>query len=230
MEPPNPGPGSSKLTSDTSRASGLAWLHWFSVKSYSVIAYTAAMVDVAVTRALFPIWRCAAHRAALVHGLQLAAISITFGSLTVIGTIRSPSLPSQNLNHFSCASLLLACRLRAAGSLLVVLSYVLFSECRTLSRKLVTILSICDLGQGLFFAIPVNESGSLCDMMGLWGIFVAVASFGWTCAIALFVNQTLKYPEVDFGYLVKWFHVVCFGYPLLFCIVLGAADLGVMQP
>ena len=84
--------------------------------------------------------------------------------------------------------------LSAFGSLLVVLSYILFVECRSLSRQLVSILALCDLGQGLFFIISPFVGNGNCAAQALFGIWIASSSFLWTASIAYFVHSSSLFP------------------------------------
>src|SRR5688500_6194967 len=39
--------------------------------------------------------------------------------------------------------------------------------------------------------------------------------------LTLLNNRVLQFPEVEYNWLVKYFHGVCWGIPLFFCLLLG---------
>lgn len=135
--------------------------------------------------------------------------------------------------------------LSAFGSLLVVLSYILFVECRSLSRQLVSILALCDLGQGLFFIIsPFVGNGIVqrkrysgfgllpprfCGPLPSHILFTVRLSFRRPSRCVRHVSElqtvrcseVVEYPEQNFGFMLKYFHAISWGYPTCFIIVLG---------
>eukprot|EP00667_Euglena_gracilis_P012790 EG_transcript_13147 len=108
------------------------------------------------------------------------------------------------------------------GSLVVILTHFLLPSMRTQSRKLLVWLSLCDLGQGLFFAGFLGDrlqDPRVCLAHHLLGVFSAASSFWWTACIAVYVFFTLYnapyHPFCQSSDRFTWmFHVISWGYPL----------------
>eukprot|EP01012_Entosiphon_sulcatum_P044321 TRINITY_DN58948_c0_g1_i1.p1 TRINITY_DN58948_c0_g1~~TRINITY_DN58948_c0_g1_i1.p1 ORF type:complete len:310 (-),score=25.44 TRINITY_DN58948_c0_g1_i1:181-1110(-) len=119
--------------------------------------------------------------------------------------------------------------LGAFGALFFVYSFIVFSELRTASRKLLLFLSLCDLGQALRFAtIALDQQGGYwCIFQSLWGIWIAAASFFWTACISVYVFVTIsRAPEPSPRWLPVIFHVVSWGYPTIYiaCLIIFNLD------
>lgn len=103
------------------------------------------------------------------------------------------------------------------GSLVVILTHVLLPSMRTHSRKLLVWLSVCDLGQGLFFSVYLGDwlqDPTVCLVHHMFGVFTAAGSFWWTSCIASYVFFTLYAPQRKCESYTWLFHVVSWGYPI----------------
>eukprot|EP00727_Mastigamoeba_balamuthi_P008968 m51a1_g4694 hypothetical protein (550) ;mRNA; r:202571-205575 len=125
--------------------------------------------------------------------------------------------------------------LSAIGSMIVILSFALFKDLRSKPRLLITLLSLSDLGQALFFCFPLDISGSgvACDVQSLVGIFFANATFLWTASISLYVLVSVKNVHAfyrnakrswlcDADTLIPFFCILSFGIPLLIIILVAS--------
>ena len=106
--------------------------------------------------------------------------------------------------------------LGAFGALFFIVSYVVFTDLRTKSRRLLLYLSIVDLGQAIrFLTVKIDGYNQyFCTAQSLFGIWVASASFFWTACIAVYVYLVVKNPNrlfPDWG--LKLFHILSWGYP-----------------
>jgi len=115
------------------------------------------------------------------------------------------------------------------GSLLLVLSYVLFKSCRTQWRRIITYLSITDLLQGLYYIWAAssavrNPDECLFDIVS--GTTVATSSFLWTACCSHYIHHvidlTLDANNSKSGGSVmlssRWltmYHALSWGYPVL---------------
>lgn len=125
--------------------------------------------------------------------------------------------------------------LSIAGSLLVILTYVLFKNLRTVARQLLVNLSEADILANLsqIFGMAANLSrnrntthasrsdhvhfdvAAACASQGGLSLFGTVACFLWTIALAvyLFALLVVKRSKARRG-LVAIFYVICWGLPL----------------
>lgn len=89
---------------------------------------------------------------------------------------------------------------------------------------MIVILSVCDLGQGVFFVVGHGE-GDWCMAESLFGIFFASSSFLWTLVIAIFIFRTTAssaHPSLVFpSWMMALSHVVCWGYPAGFVMFIS---------
>ncbi len=84
-------------------------------------------------------------RASFVSLSQLVLLSAILGAFSIIG--RHHVWASCHFSRFMFG--FSVCVYFPVGSLLIIMSYALFKECRSLSRNLVSVLAICDIGQGV---------------------------------------------------------------------------------
>ena len=130
----------------------------------------------------------------------------------------------------------LVCLLSIAGSLLVIFTYVLFKNLRTVARQLLVNLSVADIlaNSSHIFGMAANLSrnatsakksdvhfdvAAACSSQGGLALFGTVACFLWTIALAfhLFALLVIKRSKVRRG-LVAVFYVICWGLPLTLVI------------
>lgn len=128
--------------------------------------------------------------------------------------------------------------LSIVGSLLIILSYLLFKDTRTKARLILFHLSLADLGVGLanFIGdvanfdkhyniivngtpINLNVSGAvddLCKTQAFFALFFTISSILWTSALAVYMYFLIVDKGVPF---VKWYfrftYVFCYGVSLL---------------
>ncbi|KAG7477548.1 hypothetical protein MATL_G00070890 [Megalops atlanticus] len=115
--------------------------------------------------------------------------------------------------------ILISCALSFFGSILIICTYVVWTDLRTKPRKLLTYLSVADLLSAISYSYGVwrvFESNSWdCILQGAISTFANTSSFFWTVAIAIYLyifivssNQRLA------DSLVLWFHIISWGIPL----------------
>jgi len=118
--------------------------------------------------------------------------------------------------------------LAAVCSLIVMVTFVLFRSLRSPTRVLITCLSFCDFGQGIFFlfiTLPASDDyteaySSSCKVLAIFGIWMALASFLWTICIAVYLYRSMRYPMQSAYRFIKLFHAVSWGYPTVYAILL----------
>eukprot|EP01004_Peranema_trichophorum_P004199 NODE_3137_length_1415_cov_35.925697_g2726_i0.p1 GENE.NODE_3137_length_1415_cov_35.925697_g2726_i0~~NODE_3137_length_1415_cov_35.925697_g2726_i0.p1 ORF type:complete len:301 (-),score=19.30 NODE_3137_length_1415_cov_35.925697_g2726_i0:450-1352(-) len=106
--------------------------------------------------------------------------------------------------------------LGSLGALTILLVHFCVPSTRTTSRITLLYLSLCDLGQGLYFALYLGEwisIPSVCVIHHLWGVFTASASFYWTACTALHILYGLQKP----GKVLPSFycHLFAWGLPII---------------
>lgn len=124
-----------------------------------------------------------------------------------------------------------ACALSMAGSLLIILAYILFADLRTTSRLLLVFLSLTDFGTALSNSIGMTRhyrtTTTGCEVQAAFAIFCSLSSYFWTAAIAVYLYLTIvREHQVLAKNLVKLFHIVAWGIPLGTVAVAGG--LGVL--
>jgi hypothetical protein len=112
----------------------------------------------------------------------------------------------------------------------VILSFVLFRDIRSTPRALVTILSMCDLGQAAYFVAGLDFRGTndaACHVLGALGIWIADCLFLWNVAISVWVfvstwrlhamckSDAPHVAPAHPRFLLVPFHVVAWGFPTL---------------
>jgi hypothetical protein len=118
--------------------------------------------------------------------------------------------------------------LSMAGALLVMGSYFIFPDCRTLPRRLVCFLAITDFGQGMFFWLSglnslnnTNLDHVNCQFLTPMGIFFANAMVYWNLCIAYYINRFMRFPDQKPDYMLDYFHAICWGFPMIYCFCLA---------
>ena len=129
------------------------------------------------------------------------------------------------------------------GSVLIILSFVLWKDLRTVARAILVFLAIADLmtAIGYFFGgivylhYEVNDNGTaasehmfqrLCTAQSFLTTVFPISSFLWTAhlAIYLFVAIVLRKVQVA-RRMILLFHIVAWGIPLAICIPAVAAGI-----
>uniref|UniRef100_A0A8C7ZVL7 G protein-coupled receptor 157 n=1 Tax=Oryzias sinensis TaxID=183150 RepID=A0A8C7ZVL7_9TELE len=114
---------------------------------------------------------------------------------------------------------LCTCALSLAGSTLIFLTFVLWSDLRTTPRRLLVYLSVSDWLSAASYAYGVGKvfhSNSLdCVAQGAISTFANTSSFFWTVAIAVYLYVFIvKSSQRLADSLVLSFHLVSWGIPL----------------
>jgi hypothetical protein len=119
------------------------------------------------------------------------------------------------------------------GSAAIILNYIIFINKSQLLYKLILFLSVADFGGSLSICLSqvllflntydgVSYDLDLCKFFRAGVNFFFVSSFFWTAAIALHfwvsARQKAQIP-------IYWFHVVCWGKPAIFTIILLSAGM-----
>lgn len=131
------------------------------------------------------------------------------------------------------------CTLSIIGAGLIILTYLFFTDIRTLARQLLVMLSIADLIiavanlTGVLTSSPYShqdhtatdlseESHRWCTVQAAFAVFGAESSTLWTIAVAIymFIIIVLRKPRAA-RKIIPFFYLVCWGVPLVLTIWLG---------
>lgn len=126
-------------------------------------------------------------------------------------------------------AVVITCTLSIIGSSFIIISFLLFKDFQnSLSRRLLVILSICDLLTAVAYLIrvgkmDVNSHSDMdrCHVQAGLNIFANQASFFWTDFIALFVLLSRKYGMKFAAKFIPFFHLISWGWPILSVILVG---------
>lgn len=124
----------------------------------------------------------------------------------------------------------IACGLSMLGSLLIILTYILFSDLRTTSRLLLVFLSFMDLGTALAnsigMAMDYKHTSEGCKIQAAFAVFCSMSSYFWTAAIAFYLYLTIVREKQSLAKkLVKVFHIVAWGVPFIIVVLAGALNV-----
>ncbi|XP_069545167.1 G-protein coupled receptor 157 [Brachyistius frenatus] len=119
---------------------------------------------------------------------------------------------------------LCSCALSFAGSSLIILTYILWSDLRTTPRKLLVYLSVSDWLSAVSYAFGVwrvfRSDSAECIAQGSISTFANTSSFFWTVAIAVYLYIFIvKSSQRVADSLVLLFHLVSWGVPLAITVV-----------
>ncbi|XP_068454552.1 solute carrier family 2, facilitated glucose transporter member 5 isoform X4 [Clinocottus analis] len=112
-----------------------------------------------------------------------------------------------------------SCALSFAGSSLIILTYILWSDLRTTPRRLLVYLSVADWLSAVSYAYGVwrvFRTDSLdCVAQGAISTFANTSSFFWTVAIAVYLYLFIVRSSQRVADSLVWlFHLVSWGVPL----------------
>ncbi|XP_030625706.1 G-protein coupled receptor 157 [Chanos chanos] len=115
--------------------------------------------------------------------------------------------------------ILISCALSLLGSLLIICTYIIWTDLRTTPRKLLVFLSVTDLLSALSYSYGVGrifDSNSVeCITQGAISTFANTSSFFWTVAIAVYLYIFIvKSSQRLADSLVLYFHLISWGVPL----------------
>lgn len=130
-------------------------------------------------------------------------------------------------------AVIVTCTLSIVGSMFIIVSFMLFKDFQTSqSRRLLVILSLCDLVTAIAYLIRVgpmtpDEEGeskemTICHVQSALNIFANQASFFWTDFIALFVFMSRKYGMKQASKAIPFFHILSWGWPIISVILVGS--------
>lgn len=131
---------------------------------------------------------------------------------------------NETVVYFSEQVLVLcSCALSLAGSSLIILTYIAWSDLRTTPRRLLLFLSVTDLlsavsyGYGVWSVFRSDSPG--CIAQGAVSTFANSSSFFWTVAIAIYLYVFIvRSSQRVADSLVLFFHLVSWGVPLVITI------------
>ena len=129
----------------------------------------------------------------------------------------------------------MSCCLSILGSLLIILSYILFKKRRTRAREILLHISLMDLGVALsnliglsvyfdhyYFEHKQNYSDvrasikCLCHTQAFFSFYCTYASILWTIALAGFIYFLITHHKTRIAiHFHRFSYVVCYGLPLL---------------
>ncbi|KAL2103614.1 hypothetical protein ACEWY4_000482 [Coilia grayii] len=115
--------------------------------------------------------------------------------------------------------ILISCALSFFGSLLIILTYIIWADLRTTPRKLLVFLSVADLLSAISYSVGVwkvfHEDSWDCIVQGAFSTFANTSSFFWTVAIAIYLYIFIvRSSQRGADSLVLYFHLVSWGVPL----------------
>ena len=136
------------------------------------------------------------------------------------------------------------CVLAIVGSLLIMVSYILFKDIRTKARLLLFHLSLTDLGVAVanlvggaagFENFYINKNGTngtatliphpgpaievFCKAQAFVALFSTISSVLWTCALAMYMYfLVLEKNSLFVRVFVHGSYVICYGLPVFVCI------------
>jgi G protein-coupled receptor 157 len=118
------------------------------------------------------------------------------------------------------------CSLSVIGASFIIVSFLLSKEFRkSQSRRLLFILSICDLITAVAYLLNSDESSgnitTLCKAQAALNIFGNQASFFWTDFISLFLFLSRKYGVKHASRYIPLFHIISWGWPILSVILVA---------
>eukprot|EP00026_Physarum_polycephalum_P011679 Phypoly_transcript_11920.p1 GENE.Phypoly_transcript_11920~~Phypoly_transcript_11920.p1 ORF type:complete len:314 (+),score=17.49 Phypoly_transcript_11920:79-1020(+) len=128
-------------------------------------------------------------------------------------------------------AVVVTCTLSIVGSLFIIISFLLFKDFQnSMSRRLLVILSICDLLTAVAYLIHVGKEPEhvshrekvRCEVQSAVNIFANQASFFWTDFIALFVLLSRKYGMKYASKFIPFFHAISWGWPIVSVILVGS--------
>ncbi|XP_071944385.1 G-protein coupled receptor 157-like [Antedon mediterranea] len=117
-----------------------------------------------------------------------------------------------------------SCILSAIGSILIILTFIIWRDLRTKTRELLVYLSVTTFFVSVSYAYGIIEdfhSNPMgCTVQSAITTFSETSSFFWTVAIAMYLYALVaQSSQVVMNRLVWLFHFVCWGVPLITVIV-----------
>lgn len=157
------------------------------------------------------------------------------GSGALIANVCDPSNITQ-LTNGPIITTIISSVASVIGSVLIIVSFAVWSDLRTTARAILVFLAIADLCTALgylfasiLFLLKYQQLGDifspLCTFQSFITTVFPISSFLWTTnlAVYLFVSITLKQVKTA-KKLMLLFHITAWGIPLLLCIP-GAATM-----
>eukprot|EP01133_Synstelium_polycarpum_P019135 gene19135-22916_t len=109
--------------------------------------------------------------------------------------------------------------LGSLGALFIIITYVLFRDIRSFASKLIFYLSISDLMCAISY-LPFGRSSRIaCDLQGMGLLFFLTSSYFWTACISISLFLVFFTTQHDLNYLMKYYHYISWGFPLLATLV-----------
>ena len=123
------------------------------------------------------------------------------------------------------------CILSALGSLLIIISWILFKSIRSQSRHILVCLSVADLGVAISNGTGLFGSHilDLCRWQAAAATFFGASCLLWTIALAfyLYAAVVLQWQVIKNRSVMVAFYIVCWGIPLtVTCTLIGMRLLG----
>lgn len=109
--------------------------------------------------------------------------------------------------------ILISCALSFLGSLLIIITYIIWADLRTTPRKLLVFMSVADLLSAISYSFGVwkifDEDSLDCIVQGAISTFANTSSFFWTVAIAIYLYIFIvRSSQRVADSLVLYFHLV----------------------
>ena len=134
---------------------------------------------------------------------------------------------------------IVSCFASMIGSVLIILTFVLWKDFRTIGRSILVFLAITDFftalgymfGAAITLTLGVNQTlyGRMCVAQSFITSFFPISSFMWTLNLAIYVLAVLvlKKEGRAIWKLLVVFHLAAWGIPLLVCLLgVGFGEFG----
>lgn len=125
-----------------------------------------------------------------------------------------------------------SCVLSILGSLLIIITYIVWRDLRTKARQIVVFLSVADFLTAvgyLYGSIQLfTDSSWDCIAQSAVTTFANISSFLWTISIAIYIYMLIVKSDQNYGgQLMIGFHIINWGVPLVIvAAAVGSNGLG----
>jgi len=155
---------------------------------------------------------------------------------TVPSSSPIPLIPNPNQAPMMFTVLSISSGMSLAGSMFIILSWLLFTDMHFFSRKLIVYIAATDFFSSCAFLYAgIRKTGLLsnkggkasleCTIQGFTLQFFVLASYLWTACFAYHLHQLITKKRKKAHQLEVYYHSVSWGFPILITIVLVVEKL-----